>query len=124
MPFFIRSIGLVLALVLVLAGGGCGGDGAESGEVPDDAIAVVGEQEIPKAEFDRLVKQAERTFKARKQDFPQAGTPEYEQLKNSIVKGLVEQAQYEQGAEELGIEVSEEDVDKRLEELKQQFFQG
>lgn len=124
MPSSPRRIGLLVALALVLVAAGCGGSGDESGSVPEDAIAVVGDREIPRAEFDRLLAQAEKTFEARKQDVPKAGTPEYEQLKNAIVKSLVEQAELEQGAEELGVEVTDEDVDKRLEELKQQFFGG
>jgi parvulin-like peptidyl-prolyl isomerase len=125
MPSSLSRTGLLLALALALVAAGCGGSGGdESGDVPEGAIAVVGEREIARADFDRLLAQAEKTFKARKQDVPKVGTPEYEQLKNAIIKSLVEQAQFEQGAEELGIEVTDEDVDKRLDELKQQFFNG
>lgn len=123
MPFSLRKIVLLSALAAALVAAGCGGDEG-SGDVPGDAVAVVGERTIAKADFDRLLEQAERTFKARKQEFPKAGTAEYEQLRNALVKSLVEQAEFEQGAEELGIEISDEDVDKRLVELKQQFFQG
>ncbi len=123
MPFSSRHLVLVAALAVALVASGCGSDGG-AGDVPGDAIAVVGDREIAKADFERLLSQAERTYKARKQDFPKAGTPEYEQLKGAIVKSLVEQEQFAQGAEELGIEVSDADVDKRLDELKQQFFQG
>jgi foldase protein PrsA len=124
MPSSLRRIVLLPVLAFALVAAGCGGSGDESGEVPEGAIAVVGDREIPRAEFDRLLAQAETTFKARKQEIPKAGTPEYEQLKNAIVKSLVEQAELEQGAEELGVEVSDGEVDKRLDELKQQFFKG
>jgi foldase protein PrsA len=122
MPFSLRRIALVPLLGLALVAAGCGGDG--SGDVPEGAIAVVGEREIPKSEFDRVLEQAERSFKARKQTFPAAGSQEYDQLKNAIVRSLVEQTQLEIGAEELGVKISEEDVDKRVVELKEQFFQG
>ncbi|MGH2995720.1 MAG: peptidylprolyl isomerase [Gaiellaceae bacterium] len=124
MPSSLRRTGLLVALALAVVAAGCGGESGESGDVPEGAIAVVGDREIAKTDFDRLLAQAEKTFKARKQEVPKVGTPEYEQLKNAIVKSLVEQAEFEQGAEELGVEVTDEDVDKRLDELKQQFFNG
>ena len=128
MPFWTRYIALFAALALALAAAGCGGgDDGEDGtdiEVPADAIAVVGEKEITKAEYDRLLASAEKTYEAREQEFPAAGTPEFAQLRNAIVRSLVEQAQFEIAAEELDVTVTDADVDKRLDELKEQFFQG
>jgi parvulin-like peptidyl-prolyl isomerase len=125
MPFWIRVIALVAALALGVAAAGCGGDDdGEAAEVPDGAIAVVGEREIPKAEYDRLVAQAKKTYEARDQEFPAAGTPEFAQLRNAIVRSLVEQAEFEIAAEELEVEVTDADVEKRLKELKEQFFEG
>jgi parvulin-like peptidyl-prolyl isomerase len=128
MPLWTRIIALLAALALAVAAAGCGGDdGGEDGsdiEVPANAIAVVGEREITKAEYDRLLASAEKTYEAREQEFPAAGTPEFAQLRNAIVRSLVEQAQFEIAAEELDVTVSDADVDKRLDELKEQFFQG
>jgi parvulin-like peptidyl-prolyl isomerase len=128
MPFWTRFIALLAALALAVAAAGCGGgDDGEDGtdiEVPADAIAVVGEKEITKAEYDRLLASAEKTYEAREQEFPAAGTPEFAQLRNAIVRSLVEQAQFEIAAEELDVTVTDADVDKRLDELKEQFFQG
>jgi parvulin-like peptidyl-prolyl isomerase len=127
MPFWTRIVALFAALALAVAAAGCGGDGGEDGtdiEVPADAIAVVGDKEISKAEYDRLLASAEKTYEAREQEFPAAGTPEFAQLRNAIVRSLVEQAQFEIAAEELNVTVTDADVDKRLAELKEQFFQG
>jgi parvulin-like peptidyl-prolyl isomerase len=125
MPFLLRTVALVAALALGVAAAGCGGDdGGETAEVPDGAIALVGEREIPKAEYDRLVAQAKKTYEARDQEFPAAGTPEFAQLRNAIVRSLVEQAEFEIAAEELEVEVTDADVEKRLMELKEQFFEG
>jgi foldase protein PrsA len=125
MPLHPRSILALVALVLALAAG-CGGGGEEQSaeDVPDGAIAVVGGKEIARADYERLLEQAEKTFEAREQDFPGTGTPEFEQLKQAIVRSLVEQKQFEVGAEELDVEVTDEEVDERLEELKEQFFEG
>jgi parvulin-like peptidyl-prolyl isomerase len=128
MPFWNRFIALFAALALAVAAAGCGGDGGGDDssdiEVPPDAIAVVGDKEITKAEYDRLLASAEKTYEAREQEFPAAGTPEFAQLRNAIVRSLVEQAQFEIAAEELDVTVTDADVDKRLDELKEQFFQG
>jgi foldase protein PrsA len=127
MPLWTRFIALLAALALAVAAAGCGGDGDDEGsdiEVPANAIAVVGDREISKAEYDRLLASAEKTYEAREQEFPAAGTPEFAQLRNAIVRSLVEQAQFEIAAEELNVSVTDQDVDKRLDELKEQFFQG
>jgi peptidyl-prolyl cis-trans isomerase C len=125
MPFWTRLIALLATLALVAtAAAGCGGGGDDELTVPAGAIAVVGDREIPKADYDRLLAQAQTTYEAREQDFPEAGTPEFAQLRNAIVRSLVEQAQFEIAAEELGIEVTDEEVEERLDELKEQFFEG
>ena len=124
MPFWIRTVALVAALALGVAAAGCGGDEGVTADVPEGAIAVVGDREIPKSEYDRLVAQAKKTYEARKQEFPAAGTPEFAQLRNAIVRSLVEQTEFEIAAEELDVEVSDADVEKRLTELKEQFFEG
>lgn len=126
MPLWTRLIAVLAALALGVAAAGCGGgdDDEASGEVPADAIALVGDRAIPKSEYDRLLSQAEATYEAREQEFPAAGTPEFAQLRNALVRSLVEQAQFEIAAEELGITVTDEELDTRLEELKEQFFEG
>jgi foldase protein PrsA len=126
MPLWTRLIALLAALALGVAATGCGGGGDEdeAPEVPADAIAVVGDREIPKSEYDRLLSQAEATYEAREQEFPAAGTPEFAQLRTALVRSLVEQAQFEIAAEELDIEVTDEELSKRLDELKQEFFDG
>lgn len=126
MPSSLRFVAplAALALALTLAACGGGGDNESSQDVPEGAVVLVGDTQVAKSQYDQLLEQARRTFKARKQEFPKLGTPEYEQLKQAIVKSLVEEAQFEIGAEELGVKVSDEEIDKRLEELKKQYFQG
>jgi foldase protein PrsA len=124
MTLSMRKTISLLALALALAASGCGGEEASKPDVPPGAIAIVGELEIEKAEFDRLIGQAKKSFEAQEQDFPEAGTPEYEDVKSSIVTSLVEEAQWGQEAAEMGIKVTDQEVTKRLDELKEQFFQG
>lgn len=110
---------LLLALALLVVGCGGGDD-----DVPSDAIAVVGDEEIPKRDYDALVDQAKRSYKTSKKPFPKAGTPEYESVKNQAVLYLVQREQFEQKAEELDVEVGDEEVDARLKQIIQQYFGG
>lgn len=111
------SILLLLALVAV----GCGGD---SEEVPADAIAVVDGNDVPKSEFDALIAQAKKSYSLQKREFPKAGSPEYNTLKNQAVQFLVQRTQFELQAEELGVEVTDKQVNDRLAQIKKQYFGG
>jgi parvulin-like peptidyl-prolyl isomerase len=124
MPRLVRTTFVALTLALVLAGCG-GGDEAKSPEdVPPDAIALVGEEPIPKAELDELMKEAEQGYKAQKRPFPKAGTPDYENLRSQAIAYLVQRSQYEQEADEMGIEVTDEEVDKKLREVMNEVAEG
>jgi parvulin-like peptidyl-prolyl isomerase len=115
---------LLLALIAVLAIAACGGGGSDSAEVPDGAIAVVGDKTVTKEEFDALIEQQKKSAESQKQDFPEVGTPEYEALKATVVKGLVEQKEWELEGEAMGIKVTDEEIETELDKLKQQFFNG
>ena len=109
------------ALLLALLAAGCGG-GSES--VPADAVAVVDGNEIAKSDFDALMEQARKSYANQKRDFPKAGTPEFQTLRNQAVQFLVQREQFELEAEELGIEVTDKQVEDRLAQIKQQYFSG
>lgn len=115
-----RSLLVLCALVaLVLAG--CGGG---SDEVPADAVAVVDGEKIAKADYDGLLKQAKTSYKNQKREFPKAGSQEYQTLKNQAVQFLVQREQFEQEAESLGVEITDKQVDARLEQIQKQYFGG
>jgi foldase protein PrsA len=122
---FPRSKTTLLIAVCVLALGGCGGADEKTAEdVPGDAIALLGETKIPRSDFDELLKRAEATYKAQKRDFPKVGSPEYQDLKTRAVAFLVQRYEFRAEAGEMGIAVSDEEVDKKLEELKKELFNG
>jgi parvulin-like peptidyl-prolyl isomerase len=112
----------LVALVLAVGLAACGDD--SQGEVPADAIAVVGDTEIPKAEFDALMARAEKSYENNKRDFPAVGTPEYQDLKGRAVAFLVQRYRFQQAAEERDITVSDEDVQKRIDQIKKENFEG
>lgn len=111
---------LALVAALLLAAG-CGGGGDSSSSVPSDAVAVVGDQVISKEEFDTAMAQAERAYKAQDRKFPEQGTEDYEQVKQSTLRYVVRLAQYDQKGEALDIEVTDEEIGNRLDQTKKQY---
>ena len=113
---------IVIALAsLTLGLAGCGGDDQN---VPDGAVAVVDGEEISKSEFDELLGRAKSSYEQNKRPFPKVGTPEYKTVQSQAVQYLVQQEKYRQKAEDLDVEVSEKEIDDRLKQVKQQYFQG
>jgi parvulin-like peptidyl-prolyl isomerase len=113
---------LLPALLLALVLAGCGGDDKQS--VPADAVASVDGEPIQKTEFDTLISQAKKSYENQKRDFPAAGSQEYQTLKNQAVQFLVQRRQFEQEAEEMGIEIEDQQVEDRLDQIKKQYFGG
>ncbi|MBA3348508.1 MAG: peptidylprolyl isomerase [Actinobacteria bacterium] len=118
----ISRVLLLPALLLALLAAGCGGGGSDS--VPADAVAVVDGDEVAKTEFDALIDQARKSYTNQKRDFPKAGTPEFQTLRNQAVQFLVQREQFEQEAADLDIEVTEKEIDARLDQIKKQYFSG
>jgi foldase protein PrsA len=115
-----RLIPLLFVAVLGLAlVSGCGSDQQSVGA---NDVAVVGDQTISKAQFDRLIDQAKKNYKANHQDFPETGTTQYIALRKQAMQFLVQRAEFEQKAQDLGIEVTDSDVDKQLSTIKAQYF--
>jgi parvulin-like peptidyl-prolyl isomerase len=114
----------ILTLALALLGVALAGCGGGSQNVPDGAVAVVDGEDITKAQFDALMTRAKQSYGQNKQDFPKAGTPEYRTIQNQAVAYLVQQEKYRQKAEDLDVEVTEKEIDDRVEQLKQQYFGG
>jgi foldase protein PrsA len=105
----------LFALGLAVLAAACGTSN-DSATVPPDSVAVVGDQSITKSEFDDLVKYAKRSYESQKRPFPKVGTPEYIQIRDQAVALLVQRAQFEVKAKELGVDVSDQAVDKRIDE--------
>jgi len=117
----LRFLPVALLLAVLLVAAGCGG----SKSVPSSAVAVVGDATITKTDFNNLLDGAKRTYKARKTAFPKPGTTQYKQLQDSAMQYLVQQAELEQKLKDFGLKpVSDADVDKKLEQIKKQYFGG
>ena len=120
-----RSALFIVTCALALPLAACGGDEKKTAkDVPPDAIALIGDTKVPKAEFDALIARAKSAYKAQKRPFPEPGSREYQDLKTRAVAFLVQRYEYRTEAEEMGIEVRDDEVDKKVEEVKKQLFQG
>ena len=116
-----KSLVLISVSAALLAG--CGGGGS-SASLQSGDVAVVGSEHIPKSDFDALLGQAKRSFQQQGRKFPKQGTTDYETLKGQAVALLVQQAEREEKAKEMGIEVTAKQVDQRLAQIKKQYFKG
>jgi foldase protein PrsA len=114
-----RIIGVLSGVALVLTVAACGG-GAHS--VPSDAVAVVGNQNITKAQWDALISQTKQNYKATNHSFPKPGSVELANLRSNATQFLISASEYEQEAAKMGIKVSDADVQSRLDQIKKQFY--
>jgi foldase protein PrsA len=118
----LRFLALPVLLVGVLLVAGCGGGGSQS--VPSDAVAVVGGTPITKAQFTALLLSAKASYAARKTAFPKAGTTAYKSLQDQAITYLVQESELEQKAKDIGIVITDKDVQARLTQIKKQYFAG
>lgn len=114
---------LTLAAVAALAAG-CGGGSSSGGPVPAGSVAAVGNDTIAKSQFDLVLGLARAGAKQQGQKFPAVGTAQYNQVRDEVVSYLVGQAELAQGGKQIGVTISQSDVDKRLAYLKKHFFKG
>jgi parvulin-like peptidyl-prolyl isomerase len=113
---------LFASLALAFVAAGCGGTSTAS--LGSDDVAIAGSQEITKEQFQSLMGRAKTSYDAQKRPFPKPGTAEYEQLKSQAIAFLLQRAEFAQEAEDRGIKITDDQVDKRIEKLKKQFYGG
>jgi foldase protein PrsA len=118
-----RAIAGVFALAFAFLAVACG-TSSDSGDVPSNSVAVVGNRSITKAEFDDLVNYAKRSYDAQKRPFPKVGTQEYAQIRDQAVRFLVQRAQFEVKADDLGVNVTDDAVTKRVDQYKKERHNG
>jgi foldase protein PrsA len=80
--------------------------------------------EISKADLDELIAQAKKGYESGNQQFPKAGTPEYQSIQTQYVAYLVELEEFKQAASDLGLSVTKKDVDAAENEIIKSRFDG
>ncbi len=117
-----RSLLLAAAALaaVTLVAAGCG----DTDEVPADAVAVVDGTPITKASLDELLARAKKSYTAQQREFPKAGTAEYQSLQNQAVAYLEQREEYANEADELGITISDDEITKKVAEVKKQYFEN
>ena len=117
-----RRIVLFAFTSLALVAAGCGG--TTKATLGSDDVAIVGDKQVSKDQFQALMERAQKSYGAQKRPFPKPGTGEYEQLKGQAIAYLVQQAEFAAEADKMGIDITDDKVDKRIEQLKKQFYGG
>lgn len=118
----LRLLPFPVLLLVALLVAGCGGGGARS--VPSNAVAVVGSDTITKTQYNDLLDSAKATYAARKTAFPKVGTTAYKSLSDQAITYLVQESELQQKAKDLGVSVTQKDVDARIQQIKTQYFSG
>jgi parvulin-like peptidyl-prolyl isomerase len=120
--FSMKRLILLMFTSVVLVAAGCGG--SSTATLGSDDAAVVGSKPITKVQFQELMDRAQKSYTAQKRPFPKPGSTEYEQLKGQAVTFLIQRAEFDQEADAMGIKITDDQVNKRIEQLKKQFYGG
>jgi foldase protein PrsA len=113
---------VVVAVVVVLLLAACGGGGSASLESND--VAVVGDQQVTKDDLTNLLDRAKKSYAAERRPFPKPGTSAYNTLQGQAVTYLLQRAEFAQKAADMGIHISDKQIDDRIDQLKKQFYKG
>jgi parvulin-like peptidyl-prolyl isomerase len=118
-----KRLFIVLCLVLLTGAlAACGGGGTPS--VPSDAVALVNGDSITKAQFNSLIDATEKVDKVNKQTPPKPGTTAYKQLEDRVITFLVQLDELTQKGKTLGVNITDAQVEKQVNKVKQQYFGG
>jgi parvulin-like peptidyl-prolyl isomerase len=116
---------LILLSLLVLALAACGGGGGKSASklAPTD-VAVVGATHIPQEFFNSLMSLQKLNAKQQGQAFPKQGTTGYQSVSGQVVTALVQSIERQEKAADLGITVTDKQVQTQLDKVIKQNFGG
>jgi parvulin-like peptidyl-prolyl isomerase len=124
MPRFrIVSLAVLIGAVALAAACGGGSGSASTAELGKDDVAVVGTIHITRTELDHQIQLQQKSAQVSGQTLPKPGTANFKsQVSDPILQRLVTEAEEENIAKELGITVSDDEVQKKLDEGVQQQF--
>jgi foldase protein PrsA len=105
-------------LGLAAAGLVVAGCGDQSSSVPSDAVATVGDVQVTKADFQTLMTQAKTQMEASGMTVPKEGTTTYHHYVAQIIQYLVQEQVVAQSAADLGVSVTDKEVDAQVKQLE------
>lgn len=112
----VAALALLAVAVAVLTASGCSGEG-----VPDDAVATVGEATVTMQDFQTLLTQSQAQMQAQGMGLPEQGSEAYDRHVAEIVGFLVEEQIVEQSAGDLGVAMTDKEVDDEIAELEKAY---
>ena len=113
---------LVCLALLTSVLAACGGGGSKS--VPSDSVALVGRTAITKTQFNSLMDATAKVDKVNKQTPPKAGTTAYKQVQDRVIAFLVQLDELAQKGSNLGVNVTDQQVQTQIDKVKKQYFGG
>jgi parvulin-like peptidyl-prolyl isomerase len=116
---------LILLSLLVLALAACGGGGGKSAsKLAATDVAVVGNTHISQEFFNGAMSLEKLTAAQQGQTFPKQGTTEYQGAVGQAVTALVQTIERQERAAQLGITVTDKQVQTQLDKVIKQNFGG
>src|SRR3954454_11735612 len=113
----LRLLAATTLSLAALTASGCGSSAKLSGS----DIAVVCGNHVTKADYALLLKQEKAQLGGK---LPKVGTTQYETMKEQLVQLLAQKAAYQHKADQLGIKVTDKEVNAQLTQIIQQQAQG
>jgi parvulin-like peptidyl-prolyl isomerase len=120
-----KIVAVVLGLALVVALGAFVASDPGDPSIPDGAVAVVEDAPdgtITDEEFDENLRQA--AFNLQLRELPAEDDPQFEQIEQSALSNSIQTRWVKGEAEERGVEASEQDVDRALDQIIEQQLGG
>lgn len=111
---------LALLFVVIAATQGIGSPSVPSGDVAIVEDAPGGTAHVSQEEFDRAL--ARQVTQAKLKKAPEAGSDKYEELKEAALGELLDQVWIEGEAEEIGLSVTDKQVEDELATIKKENF--
>lgn len=112
----VALLALVMSLFVAALAGGCGNSG-DGGDIPDGAVATVGDVSITMDQIKQLIAQASVQLKGEGQAFPAEGTALYDEYMAKMVEYLVGNEIIIQSAPKYDVAVSDAEVNGQIKQL-------